>query len=84
VICLIVFGEPQRGDLGPLEGGGELLSHNNSHEVCGDINTCRNYSEICWKKIIVKNPILKPGVDVRMILKWIVKTEDGKLQIKFI
>jgi hypothetical protein len=36
------------------------------------------------KKLIVKNPLLKPGVDVRMILKWIVKMEDGRLQSGFI
>jgi hypothetical protein len=65
-------------------GVGELLSHNKSHEVCRDNNTCRNYGEFCWKKILVKNPILKPGVDIRMILKWIVKIGDGRLQIECI
>jgi hypothetical protein len=49
--------------------------------MCRGCNTCRNYGEFCWKKLIVKNPLLKPGVDVRMILKWIVKMEDGRYRV---
>jgi hypothetical protein len=35
------------------------------------------------KKLIVRNQLLKPHVDVRMILKWIVKMEDRRLQSGF-
>jgi len=52
--------------------------------MCRDNNTFRNYGEFCWKKVIGKNPLLKPDVEVRMILKWIVKEEGGRLQIGFI
>jgi hypothetical protein len=36
------------------------------------------------KKHLGRNPLLKPSVNVRIILKWIVKEEDGKIQSGFI
>ena len=74
-----VRGTSTRGS-GPTWG---LLSRNKSLEACRASNTFRNYGEFCCKKLIVRNQLLKPDVDVRMILKWIVKMEDGSLQSGF-
>jgi hypothetical protein len=68
---------------GPGPTGG-LFSCDKSHEVCRACKTCRDCEGFCWGKRIDKNPLLKPSVDVRMILKWIVKKNDGRLQSGFI